>query len=353
MRIAQLTENLMAADAISDNVLSLHAALRQGGFDPLLFAAHDLLHPDGIRVGRAGDMARELRCSDVLLYQYSIGSPLTDWFLQQRCRRAIVYQNITPPEYLQPYDAALADAARLGREKLAAMVDGVDFAFASSEYSAAELRALGYADVTVLPVLLDFDRCAIEPDPAMTKRLRDGKKNILFVGRKAPNKCIEDVLLAADYYRAASGRDFRLVLCGDESMGAYCARLRELMASLSVEVLWLGRVSQRELNACYRESHLFLCMSEHEGFCVPLVESMIHDLPVLAYEAAAVPETLGGSGVCFTRKDFPALAAVMDALLYDEALRSAVIAGQRQRLEYFTPRRVCRVLRTALERHEL
>ena len=351
MRIAQLTENLMAADAISDNVLALHAALRQGGFEPLLFAAHDLLHPEGIRVGRAGDMDRELRPTDLLLYQYSIGSPLTDWFLQQRCRKAIVYQNITPPEYLQPYDASLADAARLGREKLAAMVDAVDFAFASSEYSAGELRALGYGDVTVLPVLLDFDRCAVEPDAALTKRLRDGKKNILFVGRKAPNKCIEDLLLSADYYRTASGRDCRLVLCGDDSMGAYCAKLRALMESLSVEVLWLGRVSQRELNACYRESHLFLCMSEHEGFCVPLVESMAHDLPVLAYEAAAVPETLGGSGICFTRKDLPALAAVMDSLLYDEKLRASVIAGQRQRLNTFTPRRVCRILCTALERH--
>ena len=180
MRIAQLTENLMAGDAISDNVLALHAALRQGGFEPLLFAAHDRLHPAGIPVGRAGDMERELRPSDLLLYQYSIGSPLTDWFLQQRCRKAIVYQNITPAEYLEPYNAALADAARMGREKLAAMVDKVDFAFASSEYSAAELRALGYGDVTVLPILLDFERCGIAADEALTKRLRDGKKNILI-----------------------------------------------------------------------------------------------------------------------------------------------------------------------------
>lgn len=353
MRIAQLTENLMAADAISDNVLALHAALRQGGFAPLLFTAHDLLRPEGIRVGAAGDMDKELRPTDLLLYQYSIGSPLTDWFLQQRCRRAIVYQNITPPAYLEPYDAPLADAARLGREKLAAMVGQVDFAFASSEYSAAELRDMGYKDVTVLPVLMDFARYDVAADAATTERLRDGKKNILFVGRKAPNKCIEDVMLAADYYRSASGRDCRLIICGDESMSAYCAKLRELMASLSVEILWLGRVSQRELAACYRESHLFLCMSEHEGFCVPLVESMIYDLPVLAYAAAAVPETLGGSGICFTEKSFPHLAAVMDAVLYNEPLRASLIAGQRRRLDYFTPRRVCRTLCAALERHEL
>lgn len=353
MRIAQLTENLMAADAISDNVLALHAALRQGGFDPLLFAACDRLRPEGIAVKNAGSMDRELKDTDVLLYQYSIGSPLTDWFLKQRCRRAIVYQNITPPEYLQPYDAPLADAARLGREKLAAMVGQVEFAFASSEYSAAELRALGYRDVTVLPVLLDFGRYETAADAAMTARLRDGKKNILFVGRKAPNKCIEDVMLAADYYHAATGRDCRLILCGDESMSGYCRALRELMESLSVEILWLGRVDQRILSACYRESHLFLSMSEHEGFCVPLVESMVYSLPVLAYEAAAVPETLGGSGICFTRKDFSRLASVMDALLYDERLRATVIAGQKARLEYFSPRRVCRMLCTALERHEL
>jgi len=202
-------------------------------------------------------------------------------------------------------------------------------------------------------VLIDSSRYDIAPDAALSAKLRDGKKNILFVGRKAPNKCIEDVMLAADYYRSASGKDCRLVLCGDESMSAYCARLRELMTTLAVEILWLGRVSQRELAACYRESHLFLCMSEHEGFCVPLVESMIYDLPVLAYEAAAVPETLGGSGVCFTEKSLPHLAGVMDAMLYNESLRAAIIAGQRQRLDYFTPRRVCRTLCSALERHEL
>ena len=185
------------------------------------------------------------------------------------------------------------------------------------------------------------------------RRLRDGKINLLFVGRKAPNKRIEYVMLAADYYRAASGHDCRLILCGDESMTAYCRKLRELMTGLSVEILWLGRVNQRELAACYRESHLFLCMSEHEGFCVPLVESMIYDLPVLAYAATAVPETLGGSGVSFTEKNLPYLAAVMDAMLYNEALRAAILDGQRKRLDYFTPRRVCRILCGALERHEL
>ena len=136
-------------------------------------------------------------------------------------------------------------------------------------------------------------------------------------------------------------------------MGRYTEKLRHLMAELSVEILWLGRIDQRELAACYRESRLFLCMSEHEGFCVPLVESMIYDLPVLAYEAAAVPETLGGSGVCFTEKNFSRLAAVMDALLFNEELRAAVIAGQRERLAYFTPKRVCRSFCAALERHDL
>ncbi len=340
----------MEGDAISDNVLALDGALRALGYETRIFAAHLLARPKSAEAEEAGRLESWLEEGDLILYQYSTGSALTEWFLRQRCRKAIVYQNITPPEYLEPYAPALADRVRRGREELAEVAAEVDFAFASSEYSAAELRALGCRTVTVLPVLLDYSRYEGEPDAALLEKCRDGKKNLLFVGRKAPNKCIQDVMLAADCYAAAYERPCRLILPGDESMSAYCAALRALEKELrAVELLWLGRISQASLLSCYRAADLFLCMSEHEGFCVPLVESMLFDVPVLAYAAAAVPETLGGSGVTFAEKDFARLAGVMDALLFDETLRRRVSAKQRARLGFFAPGRVREILRGSLQ----
>lgn len=351
MRVFQLTENLMEGDAISDNVLALHAALGSLGYEARLFAAHALRSCRGVSVENAAGLERALREDDLLLYQYSIGSPLTGWFLRQRCRKAIVYQNITPSRFFQPWDAALADAARLGREELPAVLAAVDFAIASSLYSERELKALGCTHTEVLPVLVDFARYEAQPDAALLSRLCDGTDNILFVGRKAPNKCIEDVLLAADYYHRSAEKPCRLLLVGDESMTHYCAALRSLMASLRVPVEWLGRVSLPQLIACYRASRLFLCMSEHEGFCVPLLESMHFSLPVLAYDAAAVPETLGGSGVVFAQKDYRQLACVMEQLLHRPELRQTVIDAQRARLEDFRPERVVQRLEEIMKRH--
>ena len=343
--ICQLTENLLPGDAISDHVRSLDAALAAMGYEKALC------------VGQGGGdlsvhaLPKRLGAEDLLLYEYSIGSPLNDWFAAQRCRKAVVYQNITPPEFFEPYDPRKADAARWGREQLRSLAPSLDFAFASSEYSADELRSMGCGDVSVLPILLDRSRYEGAEDAELKRKLSDGKKNILFVGRKAPNKRIEDVLLAADYYAAAVGTPCRVVLAGDDSMGGYCRKLRELISTLSVEVCWLGRIGQRELNTVYRCAHLFLCMSEHEGFCVPLLESMLFGVPVLAYAAAAVPETLGESGAVFRRKSFTELASVMDAMLRDEALRREIIAEQRRRLEDFAPEKITGILKNTLESH--
>ncbi len=351
MKICQLTENLLPGDAISDDVLALDRALRGRGWETALFTAHNAARVRGAE--RAERLPERLEKDDLLLYQMSIGSALTDWFSRQTCRRAIVYHNITPERFFAPYDAARADAARLGRAQLAALAGRVDFALAHSDYSARELVELGFSDVTALPVMLDFSRFSAEPDAGLLARWRDGRKNLLFVGRKAPNKCVEDVMLAADYYAAAYGKPCRLLLAGDDSLGVYCGLLRELRSRLDAEIVWMGRVPPAALAACYRAADLFLCMSEHEGFCVPLVECMHAGVPVLAYAAAAVPETLGGSGVTFAEKRFDRLAPAMDALLYDDALRERVIAGERARLAAFAPERTAETLDAALRRRLL
>lgn len=335
--IYQLTEALTPGDAISSAVLAMDALMKKRGI------------ACGIFVGRGGDhcsagawsadrMPAVLQETDWLFYQYSTGSALNDFFAVQRCHRVMVYQNITPAEYFEPYDPVLADRLRWGREQLRSVVPTLDFAIASSEYSARELRALGCERVYVLSVPVDFARYEGEADAALLAKLSDGKQNILFVGRQVPNKCIEDVLLFSDYYAAAYGADCRVVLAGDRSLRSYAEKIDAL--PLSAEVCNLGRVSQAQLRACYETASLFLCMSEHEGFCVPLLESMHYGVSVLAYAAAAVPETLGKGGELFAQKDFPAVAERMYALLHEEKAREKMAAEQKKRLEDFSGEKV-------------
>ena len=335
--IYQLTEALTSGDAISSAVLTMDALMKKRGI------------PCGLFVGRGGDhcsagavsadkMPGIVKPEDRLFYQFSNGSALNDFFAVQCCHRVMVYQNITPAAYFEPYDPVLADRLRWGREQLREILPTLDFALASSEYSAQELRSLGCERVYVLSVPVDFSRYGGETDQLLKAKLSDGKKNILFVGRQVPNKCIEDVLLFSDYYACASGDACRVVLAGDRSLRSYAGRLDAL--PLSVEVCNLGRVSERQLRSLYETADLFLCMSEHEGFCVPLPESMYYGVPVLAYAAAAVPETLGAGGQIFTEKKFPAVAEKMYALLHDDEERKKTLEAQKKRLEDFAEEEV-------------
>ena len=335
--IYQLTEALTPGDAISSAVLAMDALMKKRGIACGLFVGRGGDHC-GAGAVSADKMPEILGPEDRLFYQFSTGSALNDFFGVQRCHRVMVYQNVTPAAFFEPYDPVLADRLRWGREQLRSLVPGLDFALASSEYSARELRALGCERVHVLSVPVDFARYGEEADAALKARLSDGKKNILFVGRQVPNKCIEDVLLFSDYYACASGDACRVVLAGDRSLGSYARRLDAL--SLGIEVCNLGRVSQGQLRSLYETADLFLCMSEHEGFCVPLLESMHYGVPVLAYAAAAVSETLGEGGQVFAEKDFPAVAEKMYALLHDEALGERTLKTQKKRLEDFGEEKV-------------
>ena len=205
----------------------------------------------------------------------------------------------------------------------------------------------------MLPICLDFDRYRAPASPVLRRMLDDGALNLLFVGRLAPNKRPEDLIRLASYWRRFLSQDVRLVLVGKlPRRGAYFDALQALAYEegfTASEVMFLGHVAHDELVACYQAARVFVSMSEHEGFGVPLVESMLMRVPVLAYAAAAVPHTLGGAGVQFTEKRLPEVAELAHALATDETLRAAVLAGQDKRLEAFAPERVLGSLRSYLE----
>ena len=265
----------------------------------------------------------------------------------------LLHHNITPPEFFEAWDDELARICRVGREQLEALASHCDLGLADSEFNRSELEALGVARTGVLPILLDFDRYREPASPVLSRMLEDGRCNLLFVGRLVPNKRPEDLIRLASYWKRFLSQDVRVLLAGKlPRRRAYFDALQAFAYEEGLtpaEVMFLGHVPHDELLACYRAARVFVSMSEHEGFGVPLVESMLMRVPVLAYATSAVPHTLGGAGLQFREKRLAEVAETAHALATDETLRSAVLAGQDRRLEAFTPERVLASLRGYLE----
>ncbi|HEU0105791.1 MAG TPA: glycosyltransferase, partial [Vicinamibacteria bacterium] len=160
----------------------------------------------------------------------------------------------------------------------------------------------------------------------------DGRTNIVFVGRIIPNKKIDDLIRVFALYQRLFDRQSRLLLVGDyRGQEKYYDRLQDLVRERHAEeVVFTGQVDDDELRAAYASADLFLCLSEHEGFCVPLLEAMAFGIPVVAFDAGAVRETLRGGGVLLRDKEPAAVAGLVRRLLTDDALRARVMETQER-----------------------
>ena len=297
------------------------------------------------------EVAAVTRPDDIAILHLSIGTPVNQAFAALPCRKAILYHNITPSHYFRFCNPTLAGELQAGREQAAALAGVAGVALADSAYNAAELREMGYRDVRVLPLTIDIEAYSPrQAEPAMRRRLDDGTFNVLFVGRCVPNKRIEDLLTTMHYLQRHVEPSARLVHVGSHhGAEAYYSLLVARARALGLRgIRFLGTVTQPQLNACYATAHAFLCLSEHEGFCAPLIEAMLHDVPVLARRAAAVPETLAGAGVLFDEPDFPLIAETLGRVLHEPGLRRGIIARQRRRLDVFRTRDLDAELRAAL-----
>ncbi|MEO6214048.1 MAG: glycosyltransferase family 4 protein, partial [Vicinamibacterales bacterium] len=217
-----------------------------------------------------------------------------------------------------------------GRRELTAYIERSDLALGDSEYNRQELEALGFRATGVLPVVPDFLHLDEPPDRALAGDFDDEWTNVMFVGRVIPNKKFEDVIRAFHAYRTRHNPRSRLLLVGSYGgFEKYLAMLHSLVARLGTpDVHFLGHVRNEELTALYDVADLFLCASEHEGFCVPLIEAFYKRVPVLAFASTAVPATMDGGGVLYDTKDPLRIAELMAAVLDDERIASAILASQ-------------------------
>jgi glycosyltransferase involved in cell wall biosynthesis len=325
-------------DATGSLAGELRALLRRLGCDSDIFAQE--IAPELALLARpAAELPGAVGPEDAVLYFHGVGSPLVPLLGSLRCRKVLYYLDITPSRFLAPFDPATARALDDGRLQLAALRDLVDGAIALSQYSAGELLADGFPHVSVVPPPIDARRVANPGDERLYRKLCDDRTNLLFVGRIAPNKKIEDLIdLAQALQLRNPSRPLRLLLAGGfQRASTYFRMLEKRAKPLGKQVQFLGAVSQHELCACYRAAHLFVSMSEHEGFGIPLVEAMSAGVPVVAYDAGAVREALGGAGALFTPKSLPHVAALCEILLDDPVRRRRVIAAERRRAAKLSP----------------
>jgi glycosyltransferase involved in cell wall biosynthesis len=329
-------------DAIGDSARQVRTMLRRLGHESEIYA---LTIDEDLRDDVRAFSDPASRRGHITIFHFALPSPMTEAFAALGGIRVLQYHNITPSSFFAPYDPQLFRLAALGRQELRFLAGRVDLALGDSAFNRQELDELGFARTGVMPVAVNTARITSAPRrPALDKILGDGLINILFVGRIVPNKRIEDHIRLAEVYKRYVDSYYRFVFVGRyDGLPRYHAMIRALILQyrmLPERFVFTGAVPNEDLAACYRWADAYVSLSEHEGFCVPLVEAMAAEVPILAYAAGAVPETLGGAGVLFAPKDLEFAAEMLGTLVYDRTVRDGVLAGQRRRLLDFAPDRL-------------
>ena len=332
--IHQVLATLRYGDAISHQALGIQRVLRQAGFRSDIIAANaDERSQDRFVDYRA--IAGQVRDDDVVINHFSVGSDVTRMAYALPWRMILNYHNITPPHFFAGIHDDLARLCYQGRRELRAHRDRVDLALGASTFNQQELDALGFTPTGVLPVVPDFSHLSDRPDPWIDAAFDDERTNVLFVGRIAPNKRQDNLIRHFAAYQRTFDPSSRLLLAGSaEGFERYRVQLQSLARRLGArDVFVLGQVTNEQLAALYHVADLFLSASEHEGFCVPLVEAFHSGVPVMALARAAVPATLDGGGVLYDTTDPDEVAALMHRLLSDEAWIRRVLAAQDEALD--------------------
>ncbi|MBF5045582.1 MULTISPECIES: glycosyltransferase [Myxococcaceae] len=334
-------------DAVTNSMLLTQGLLRQLGYRSEIYVEHV-----------APELASQLRPyrsyqpqpGDALLVHHSMGHDLEDWLLKLPVTRILVYHNITPSHFFAP-ESPLRAYAEKGRRQLETLRRAVAASICVSAYNAAELEALGYENIHVVPLLFDPERMLRAPWNAALAAEQARRFTVLFVGRVSEHKGIDDVIRAFAAFSRMHEREAQLVLVGGyDPDSPYYLRLQELVGALGLEgrVLFTGKVPTADLYGWYRAARAFVCMSDHEGFGVPLIEAMVFGVPVLAYASSSIPGTLSGAGILLEKKDPAMVAGLLQVLAEDRPLRTAVLETQRARVQDFSEARLLSELSLAL-----
>lgn len=341
VRIDQVIPSIVERDAVSHHTIEAQRVLRSLGYVSEIYSL--TMGPEMAgRVHPLSELPAEPEGRQWLCYQGSIGSPAAEVFGAHPAVKIVDYHNITPAELVEAWMPTLGEEVRLGRQQLAALAPAVVLGLGDSAYNTRELDAWGYARTAVSMLMVDHTNFDVAPDPERRDRLEAAKArggaDWLFVGQQLPHKAHHDVVMAFAAYREAYDPAARLHLVGRDSCPAYALGVRKLVDALGLtdSVELAGSVSAPVLAALYDAADVYVCCSDHEGFCAPLLEAMHHRLPIVAYAAAAVPETVGEAGVLLASKAPALVAAAAHRVVADAELRARLVVAGSERAELFT-----------------
>jgi glycosyltransferase involved in cell wall biosynthesis len=320
MNVHQFATSLSYGDAISDEMLEIQSVLRGMGHNSEIFIR--FYEP---RMAKYIHDFREYKSlsspNNVVIFHFSIGSPVSKMFFRIPDKKIMIYHNITPYNYFLDCHRILTRECYKGRLEIKLFVDKVDLALGDSEYNRQELERLGYRNTGVLPLLLNLDKFDSSGDPVVRHIYDNGKWTVLFVGRVIPNKRFEDILKVFSCYKKFFNPDSQLILA----------------------------VDFRELVSYFELANVYLSMSVHEGFGVPLLEAFHNRIPVVAFKAGAVEETMNGGGVLLTQKDCLRTAVLLDMIHKDRAFREDIVAHQLRALNKYSRENVSHILMSHIE----
>ena len=337
-RIIQLVSSLNFGDAVGNDALAIKHMLEGAGYATAIFtfAVHPKIKEENVY---NIDLLPELTEDDIIIYHYASEDGFQKLIEETAAKVVLRYHNVTPPEFFHGYDEKAETITRKGLAQIKSMRDAIDYGMVDSEQNKKDLEQMGYeCPISVVSILIPFKDYEQQPDLDVVNGYSDGNTNIVFFGRIVPNKKFEDVIACFAAYKKKYDPAARLFLVGNyQETDAYYQHLQEYIKECGVEnVIFPGHIAFRTILAYYKIADLFLCMSEHEGFCVPLVEAMFFETPIVAYASTAIPGTLGGSGVLVESKEPERVAEKIHQVIEDEQYKNEIVKEQKKRLQDFS-----------------
>ncbi len=332
--VHQLVHTLSYGDAISSEVLALQRCLSALGFESEIYAIN--VHPRYKGKAKLYKEFPESFDGQVLLH-YSLGSPLNALYRRlAQAEKCLIFHNLTPASWFVGINPGVARDIEQGRAELPELCRISQKLIADSQFNAEELSEFGF-HARVLELAVDPERWTEPANPGISALLKgSGELHVLHVGRIAPNKCLEDLLKTFYFLHCHGERKSRLWLPGiDIDTELYAFSLKRLARELGIEdaVEFPGCMADSEIRALYENSTAYVCMSEHEGFCLPVVEAMRFGLPVLAFASSALPQTVGSGGILFREKRHAEIAELILEIRRDTELREKLIKAGYERVK--------------------
>ena len=342
--------HLAYGDAVSSDTFDKWRTLRALGIPGELYCGVPDTHYSAISKPLS---AHKPSPNELLVFHYSVWSETAEYLREKTSApMLLIYHNVTPSRWFQGWHQQAETDTRMGRERLGVYLDRQVYAVGDSEFNRRELELVGYRSTGVTPIMVNFNRFAHEPNLDIVKEFRDGYVNILSVGRIAPNKCHEDTIKTFYFYKRLINPRSRLFIVGSTVVDEYRAWLERFAIKLGLapHVIITGHVSDTDLAAYYACADVFVTMSEHEGFCVPILEAMAASVPVMGFDAAAIPITIADAGVLLKHKRHDVAAETLSQMLSHVQLRKNLIKRGHERVADFSPEKTASNLVVAVAR---